>query len=86
MRALVAAQEALKAAPSRAAAAATSRFPAREAGLIAGIVARDLPYYDAAIGETSVAAINDFARWLGILDGEVPYSEIVATQFRYLWQ
>lgn len=86
IRALVAAQDALRVDPSRAADAAANRFPAREAGLIAGIVARDLPYYDAAIGESSVAAINDFARWLGILDGEVPCSEIVATQFRSLWQ
>jgi NitT/TauT family transport system substrate-binding protein len=86
VRALVAAQDALKADPFRAAAAAASRFPAQEAGRIARIVERDLPYYDAAIGEPSVAAINDFARWLSILEGHVPYSEIVATQFRDLWR
>ena len=62
------------------------RFPARETGLIARIVERDLPYYEAAIGESSIAAINDFARWLGILDGDIPYSEIVTTQFRDLWR
>ena len=81
VRALVAAQDALKADPSRAAEAAANRFPTREAGLIARIVERDLRYYDAAIGEPSVAAINDFARWLGILDGDIAYSEIVATEF-----
>jgi NitT/TauT family transport system substrate-binding protein len=85
VRALVAVQNALKADPSRSAEAAASRFPAREGGLIARIVERDLPYYDAAINEPSVSAINDFARWLGILEGDVGYSAIVATQFRDLW-
>jgi NitT/TauT family transport system substrate-binding protein len=86
VRALVAAQDALKADPSRAAEAAANRFPERETGLIARIVERDLPYYDAAIGQTSIAAINDFARWLGILNGDIPYSEIVAARFRHLWR
>jgi ABC-type nitrate/sulfonate/bicarbonate transport system substrate-binding protein len=86
VRALVAAQGALKADPSRAADAAAKRFPARETGLIARIVERDLPFYDAAIGQASIAAINDFARWLHILDGDKPWSEIVATQFSGLWR
>jgi len=85
IRALVAAQDALKADPSRAIQAAANRFPARETGLIAAIVERDLPYYDAAIDETSVARVNEFARWLGILGDEVACSEIVATQFSHLW-
>src|SRR5919197_2674337 len=62
VRALVATQNALKADVSRAAEAGEKRFPPREAGLIAGIVTRDLPFYDTAIGEHSVSAINDFAR------------------------
>jgi ABC-type nitrate/sulfonate/bicarbonate transport system substrate-binding protein len=86
VRALVAAQDALKADPSRATEAATRRFPARETGLIARIVERDLPFYNAEISQPSVAAINDFARWLGILNGDVPWSEIVATQISDLWQ
>jgi NitT/TauT family transport system substrate-binding protein len=85
VRALVAAQDALKSEPSRATMAATNRFPPREAALIADIVARDLPFYDASIRESSVTAINEFARWLGILDRDIPYPEIVATQFRHLW-
>jgi NitT/TauT family transport system substrate-binding protein len=85
VRALVAAQNALKADPSRATAAAARRFPARETELIARIVERDLPYYDATISEPSVAAINDFARWLGILNDDVPWSEVVATQFAGVW-
>ena len=51
MRALVATQNALKADPSRATEVGEKRFPPREAGLIAGIVERDLPFYDAAISE-----------------------------------
>jgi NitT/TauT family transport system substrate-binding protein len=85
VRALVAAQGALKVDPACATQAAANRFPAREAGLIARIIERDLPFYDAAISEPSIVAINDFARWLGILNGDVPRSEIVATQFSGLW-
>jgi ABC-type nitrate/sulfonate/bicarbonate transport system substrate-binding protein len=86
LRALVAAQNVLKADVSRATEAGAKRFPPRETGLIAGIVARDLPFYDAAISEHSVAAINDFARHMSILDEDVPYSDIVAVQFRDLWR
>jgi ABC-type nitrate/sulfonate/bicarbonate transport system substrate-binding protein len=85
LRALVATQNALKADVSRATEVGNKRFPPREAGLIAGIVARDLPFYDAAISEHSVAAINDFARHMSVLDEDVPYSEVVATRFRDLW-
>src|SRR5207302_1257739 len=86
LRALVAAHQGLKADAARATEVGNKRFPPREAGLIAGIIRRDLPYYDAAIGETSVAAINAFARRTGVLDGDVAYSDIVAGQFRHLWR
>src|SRR5437879_3765192 len=86
LRALVAAQQALKADPARATEVGEKRFPSREAGLIAAIVRRDLPFYDAAIGEPSVAAINAFARRMGVLAGDVAYRDVVATQFSDLWQ
>jgi NitT/TauT family transport system substrate-binding protein len=86
VRALVATQNTLKTDVARATEAGAKRFPPRETGLIAGIVERDLPFYDAAISERSVAAINDFARRMSILDEDVPYSEIVAVQFRDLWR
>ena len=86
MRALVAAQRELKADVGRATEVGKKRFPPREAALIAGIVARDLPFYDAAISEHSVAAINDFARHMSILDEDVSYSDIVAVRFRDLWR
>jgi ABC-type nitrate/sulfonate/bicarbonate transport system substrate-binding protein len=85
VRALVATQHALKADVSRATEVGNKRFPPREAGLIAGVVERDLPFYDAAISEASVAAINEFARHMSVLDEDVPYSEVVATRFRDLW-
>jgi len=86
LRALVATQNALKTDVSRATEAGAKRFPPRETGLIAGIVERDLPFYDAAISEHSVAAINDFARRMSILDEDVPYPDVVAIRFRDLWR
>src|ERR1700730_14832270 len=86
LRALVAAQNVLKTDVSRATEAGARRFPPRETRLIAGIVERDLPFYGAAIRQHSVAAINDLARHMSILDEEVPYADIVAVQFRDLWR
>jgi NitT/TauT family transport system substrate-binding protein len=85
VRALVATQNALKADVSRATEVGAKRFPPREAGLIAGIIRRDLPFYDAAISEKSVMAINAFARSMSVVDGDIAYADIVATRFRDLW-
>jgi hypothetical protein len=48
-------------------------------------VERDLPFYDPAISEEAVTALNGFARALGLLSTPVAYEEVVATQFRPLW-
>jgi ABC-type nitrate/sulfonate/bicarbonate transport system substrate-binding protein len=85
LRALVAAQNALKADVSRATEVGAKRFPPRETGLIARIVERDLPFYDPTISEKSIAAINDFAIRLSLLDENVPHGAIVATQFSHFW-
>jgi NitT/TauT family transport system substrate-binding protein len=85
VRALVATQNALRQDGSLAAEVGRSRFPPREAGLISEIVSRDLPFYDPSISEASVAAVNVFARDMGVLTGDVSYDRIVATQFSYLW-
>jgi NitT/TauT family transport system substrate-binding protein len=85
LRALVDAQADLKANPGRATLVGEKRFPSRETGLIAQIVARDLPYYDATIGEKSVSGVVGFAQALGILNGNVDYRDIVAIQFAHLW-
>jgi ABC-type nitrate/sulfonate/bicarbonate transport system substrate-binding protein len=81
LRALVATQDALKQDVARATEVGQRRFPPREAGLIASIVERDLPFYDASITPASVAAINTFAHDMGLLTGDALYDEIVATQF-----
>jgi len=86
VRALVATQNALKQDVSRATEVGRKCFPPREAGLIAGIVCRDLPFYDASISEVSVATTNAFARDMGVLAGDVPYDQIVAGQFSHLWR
>ena len=61
------------------------RFPPRETGLIAPIVRRDLPYYDATIAAASITAVNCFAREMGVLADDIPYDQVVATQFRNFW-
>jgi NitT/TauT family transport system substrate-binding protein len=86
VRALVATQNSLKLDESGVTEVGHKRFPPREAGLIAGIVPRDLPFYDASISKASVTAINAFAREMGVLSGDVPYDQIVAAQFGHLWQ
>lgn len=85
LRALIDAQADLRADVSKATDVGRKRFPPREAELIAQIVSRDLPYYDAAISEKSVAGVIGFARGLGILNDNVEYSDIVATQFSHWW-
>ena len=60
-------------------------FPPSEAELIAELIRRDLPYYDTTISPAFVAGMNGFARDLGILDRDVPYEGVVATQFSPLW-
>lgn len=85
VRAIVKTQAALRADPGRATEVGRRRFPPAEAELIAELIRRDLPYYDAAISRDFVAGMNQFARDLGILDGEVPYERVVATRFAHLW-
>ena len=85
LRALVDAQRDLKADPARATPVGEKRFPPRETALIAQIVMRDLPYYDAAISEKSIAGVVGFGCSLGILNEDVEYHDIVATQFSHLW-
>ena len=81
VRALVATQQALKADLGRATEVGKRLFPPAEAALIAELISRDLPYYDASISPEFVAGMNQFARDLGILQGNVAYEKVVATQF-----
>src|SRR5262245_14033372 len=85
VRAIVATQAALREDPTRAAEVGRKLFPAQEAELIAALVARDAPFYDAAISERTVAVMNQFARDVGILRGNPGYEDVVAVRFRDLW-
>ena len=86
VRALVKTQAALKADVNRAAEVGRRLFPPQEAALIAELIRRDLPYYDPSISPSFVARMNRFARGIGILQGEIPYEKVVATQFAGLWK
>ena len=86
VRAMVKAQAALKANVARATEIGRKLFPPSEAELIAELIRRDLPYYDASISSGFVAGMNQFSRDVGILKGDVPYERVVATQFSHLWE
>lgn len=86
VRAIVKTQQSLKADVTRAAGVGHRLFPPSEAELIVDLIRRDLPYYDASISRQSVAGMNQFARDLGLLNGDVPYEKVVATPFAELWK
>ena len=86
VRALVGAQQGLKQDPARATEVGKELFPETEAGLIAELIRRDTPFYDAGISEQSVDALNDFSRSLGILSSPATYDQVVAREFRHLWK
>ena len=86
VRAMVKTQKALKEDFHRATAVGEKLFPPSEAALIAELVRRDLPFYDATISEKSVKGMNAFARDVGILKSHPAYGDVVATQFQSLWK
>jgi NitT/TauT family transport system substrate-binding protein len=86
VRAMVKTHAALKADLSRATEIGRKLFPPSEAELIAELIRRDLPYYDATISRDFVAGMNQFSRDVGILKGDVPYEGIVATQVSKYWK
>ena len=86
VRAIVKTHAALRADPALATQVGQQRFPAAQAALIAELIRRDLPYFDASIPIAAVDGMNAFSRDLGLLSHDVPYDRIVATQFRELWQ
>lgn len=85
VRAVVAAQTALRADPSRAAEVGRRLFPPDEAELIEDLVRQDADYYAAEISPDSVTSLNEFCRNLGLLSGDVAYEQVVATRFAHLW-
>ena len=85
VRAIVKTQAALKADVALATKVGDKLFPASEAALIAELIRRDLPYYDATLSPDFVAGMTAFGRQQGIVDGDVRYEDVVATQFAPLW-
>lgn len=85
VRAIMAAQIALRQDPERASEVGRKRFPPEEAALIVELIRRDAPYYDPAITPATIEAVNRFARRMGILPRDVPFEHIVATRFAPLW-
>jgi len=86
VRAIVKTQAALKADPSRATEVGQKLFPPSEAELIADLIRRDLPFYDAALSPEFVAGMNRFCRAAGILKGDPAYDRVVATQSASFWK
>ena len=86
VRALVKTQRALSEDPQRAAEVGKALYPPEEAGLIATLIERDVPYYDPRVPEPVVASMNQFARDIGLLTGPVAYEDVVAVQFSHLWE
>jgi len=86
VRAVVKTQQALKRDLSLATQVGRALFPETEAGLIAALIGRDLPYYDAAITPDFVAGMSRFAQAEGILGRPLSYEQVVAAQFAPLWE
>jgi NitT/TauT family transport system substrate-binding protein len=85
IRAIVKVQQTLREDPSRATEVGRRLFPPTEAGLIAELIERDLPFYDPVISEAAVIELNRFSQAVGLLSGPVPYDQVVATRFRHIW-
>ena len=85
VRALVKTQNALKDNYKLATEVGRKRFPAEEAELIADIIQRDLPFYNAAITPEFISGMSSFSQAMGLIDSEVTYENAVATEFSDLW-
>ena len=80
------AQKALRADPSLATGIGERLFPADEAKLIAPLIARDAPFYDAVITREAIDGVMNFTRNFGLIKEVVPYETVVATEFSALWK
>jgi NitT/TauT family transport system substrate-binding protein len=86
VRAIAKTQAALKADVNRAGEVGRKLFPPMEADLIVELVRRDLPFYDASLSRDFVTGMTAFLRGQGVLSGDVPYEQIVATQYSQYWK
>ena len=85
VRAIVATHKALKMDVALATEVGRKLFPPREAELIAGIVTRDLPYYDASIAPQTVTRLNEFCRARKVLHGDPAFETVVEQSLISLW-
>jgi NitT/TauT family transport system substrate-binding protein len=85
VRAIIKTQLALKRDIGLATAVGRKLYPQKEAELIADVVARDLPFYDPRIGESSIGKIKRYSRAVGLLSGDPAYDDIVASRFPGMW-
>jgi ABC-type nitrate/sulfonate/bicarbonate transport system substrate-binding protein len=86
VRAIAKTQAAMKADVNRAGEVGRKLFPPMEADLIVELVRRDLPFYDASLSRDFIAGMTAFLRGQGVLSGDVPYEQIVATQYAQYWK
>jgi ABC-type nitrate/sulfonate/bicarbonate transport system substrate-binding protein len=77
IRAVQAAQQILRNSPGRATEVGRKLFPPAEADMIAELIRRDAPYYDASIAPRTVDSMNRFARDLKLLSRNVAYEDVV---------
>jgi ABC-type nitrate/sulfonate/bicarbonate transport system substrate-binding protein len=85
VRAIVKTQKALRANPTLATEVGGRLFPPDEGSLIASLIERDVPFYDASISMQAVDGLNKFARANGLIVDPVPYDQLIASQFGPLW-
>jgi NitT/TauT family transport system substrate-binding protein len=86
IRAVVKTQKALRADPSLAAQVGKALFPAEEADLIATLIERDAPFYEASITKEAVNGVLALGLSQKMLAAPVLYDDLVATQFSALWK
>ena len=86
VRAIVKTQAALKTNVARASEVGERLFPPSEAALIADLIRRDLPYYDATLSPKFIDGMTEFARSQGLLAVPVSYEDVVATRYAPLWR
>jgi ABC-type nitrate/sulfonate/bicarbonate transport system substrate-binding protein len=86
VRAIVNTQKALRADPSLAVKVGDRLFPPEESRLIAALIERDAPFYDAAISHEAVAGLNKFAKASRLISEPVAYEDLVAMQMLPFWK
>lgn len=86
VRAIMAAQAALKNDPSLAKKVGNEVFPGGdEVEIMPTLIARDAPFYDPTITPEAMKGLNDFAMANKLISQPLAFEDIVATQYKELW-